>query len=87
VTAFLILTGLGAAWVLSLLVHPFGRCWLCRGGRVRTRGRRARRCWACKGAGRRQRLGSRTIHRIRRQVAAHWRDPRVDRNRHGKETA
>ena len=75
---FLIVLGLAAAWVLSLLVHPFGKCWLCRGKRVRiVKGRRkARTCWACKGAGRRQRLGSYSVHRIRRQVAAHWRGQR-----------
>jgi hypothetical protein len=72
------LTGFGVAvfWVLSLLVRPFGRCLLCRGGRVRVRGRKARKCRLCKGLGRRQRLGSRTVHRVRRQVAAHWRGPR-----------
>jgi hypothetical protein len=71
----LIMFGVLVAWVLSLVVHPFGRCWLCRGRRVRiVRGRRkARQCWACKGAGRRQRPGSRTVHRIRRQVVTHWR--------------
>ena len=73
---FLIVFGLAVAWVLSLLIHPFGRCWLCRGGRVRVKGRKARRCRACKGLGRRQRLGSRTVLRIRRQVAAHWRGQR-----------
>jgi hypothetical protein len=73
---FLVITGLAAAWVLSLLVHPFGRCWLCRGGRVRVKGRKARRCRACKGLGRRQRIGSRTVHRVRRQVAASWRGQR-----------
>ena len=77
-TAFLIVLrprrGLGA----SLLVHPFGRCWLCRGkGNIRRKGsRRAPKCPLCKGARRRQRIGSRTVHRIRRQVAAHWRGPR-----------
>jgi hypothetical protein len=78
VTTFLIVSALTAAWLLSLLVHPFGKCWLCRGRRVRVaRGRRkARRCRACRGTGRRQRLGSRTVHRIRRQVAAHWRGQR-----------
>jgi hypothetical protein len=70
VTAFLITTGLAVFWVLSLLVHPFGRCPLCWGARV---SRRGRRCALCKGHGRRQRAGSRTVHRIRRQVAAHWR--------------
>ena len=75
-TVFLVISVLAVAWVLSLLAHPFGKCWLCRGGRVRVRGRRARKCRACKGHGRRQRIGSRTVHRVRRQVAAHWRDPR-----------
>jgi hypothetical protein len=65
-------------WAGSLLAHPFGKCWLCRGKRVRVvRGkRRARRCWACKGAGRRQRTGARTVHRIRRTAAAGWRSRR-----------
>ena len=63
-----------AVWVLTLLVRPFGKCWLCRGKRVRVvRGRRkARKCWACKGTGRRQRTGSRTVHRVRRTAVAGW---------------
>jgi hypothetical protein len=78
VTAFLIISGLAVLWVGSLLVHPFGRCWRCRGkGNLRRKGRRkAPKCWLCKGLGRRQRTGSRMVHRIRRQVAAHWRGPR-----------
>jgi hypothetical protein len=75
-TTFLIASGLAVAWLVSLYVHPFGRCIACRGKRVRVHGRRARRCRMCGGSGRRQRLGSRTVHRIRRQVAAHWRGPR-----------
>jgi hypothetical protein len=77
-TAFLILFAVVAAWVASLLVHPFGRCWLCRGkGNIRRkRSRRAPKCPLCHGLRRRQRLGSRTVHRIRRQAAAHWRGPR-----------
>jgi hypothetical protein len=77
-TAFLILFAIAAAWVLSLIVHPFGRCWLCRGkGNLRRkRSRRAPVCPLCHGARRRQRFGSRTVHKIRRQVAAHWRGPR-----------
>jgi hypothetical protein len=73
VTTFLFLFAVASAWVLSLLVRPFGKCIACRGRRVRVSGRRASRCRLCGGAGRRQRLGSRTVHRIRRQVAAHWR--------------
>jgi hypothetical protein len=75
-TAFLVLFAITVLWVGSLLVHPFGRCIACRGRRVRVKGRRAARCRLCGGAGRRQRLGSRTVHRVRRQVAAHWRSPR-----------
>ena len=81
--------GLAAAWVLSLLVHPFGRCWLCRGkGNLRRKGsRRAPRCPLCKGARRRQRLGSRVVHRIRRHVAAELRRTRaLSREQRARET-
>jgi hypothetical protein len=78
VTAFLILAGLATLWVLTLLAKPFGRCWLCggKGVRVRKGKRRARKCLLCKGRGRRQRTGSRAVHRVRRQVTAHWRGAR-----------
>ena len=48
-TAFLILFAASPrSWVLSLLVHPFGKCWLCRGGRrVRKSSRRAREVPRC----------------------------------------
>jgi hypothetical protein len=80
-TAFLILFAIASGWVLSLLVHPFGRCWLCAGRgnirRKRKRKRRAPKCPLCHGGLKpRQRLGSRTVHRIRRQVLTHWRVPR-----------
>jgi hypothetical protein len=76
VTTFLIVFALAAAWVLSLLVHPFGRCPLClgKGNLRRKHKRRAPKCPLCKGLRRRQRTGSRTVHRIRRQVAKHWRE-------------
>ena len=75
-TASLIAVGLVVLWLASLYFKPFGRCWRCWGKRVIRRKRRPRKCWLCKGRGRRQRTGSRTVHRIRRQVAAHWRVPR-----------
>jgi hypothetical protein len=50
----LLLAALGAAWVLSLLVRPFGRCWLCRGnGDLRRKApapRRGARCARVPGA-------------------------------------
>jgi hypothetical protein len=77
-TVFLIGFAAVTVWVLSLVVHPFARCWLClgKGNLRRKRRRRAPVCPLCKGARRRQRLGSRTVHRVRRQVATHWRAPR-----------
>jgi hypothetical protein len=76
-TTFLIVFCLAVVWIGALVVHPFGRCWWCagRGNVRRKRKRRAPRCRLCHGAGRRQRLGSRTVHRIRRQVTSHWREP------------
>jgi hypothetical protein len=78
-TADHVLIGLAvlAAWLLSLWVHPFGKCIRCRGRRVIIRGSKKRpravRCRMCKGIGRRQRIGSRTLHRtvrrIRRELA------------------
>ncbi len=70
----LLIAAVLAVWVLSLLVRPFGRCWRCRGNRVLIvrGGRKARKCWACKGTGRRQRTGSRLVHRVRRTAAAGW---------------
>ena len=70
----LLVVAIVAVWVLTLVVRPFGNCWRCRGKRVLiNKGRKkARKCWACKGTGRRQRTGSRTVHRVRRTVIAGW---------------
>jgi len=79
---------IAAGWALSLLIHPFGRCWLCRGRRVHVHGRRVRTCQLCKGTGRRQRTGSRTVHRIRRHVVAEYRRTRaLSREQRARETA
>jgi hypothetical protein len=77
-TAFLILFAIAVLWVLTLIVRPFGRCWRCggKGNLRRKRSRRAPVCPLCNGLRRRQRFGSRPVHRIRRQVAAHWRGVR-----------
>jgi hypothetical protein len=67
-----ILEAFGAVviWLGSLYVKPFGRCWLCHGHGNLQRGRRAPVCPLCKGRRRRQRLGSRTVHRVIRMVRA-----------------
>jgi len=76
-----------AVWLLSLWVHPFGRCPRCRGRRMAvpfgryliwlayrhltgsTRAKpRPRPCRVCKAIGRRQRIGSRTLHRTVRRI-------------------
>jgi hypothetical protein len=75
VNQFLVGFAVLALWVLSLLAHPFGRCPRCYGKRVVMRGtkrrRRPVRCWLCKGIGRRQRPGSKTVHRAVRYLAAY----------------
>ncbi len=59
-------------WLLSLWVHPFGKCPRCRGRRSVIKGSKKRprpvRCRVCKGIGRRQRTGSRALHRVVRHV-------------------
>ena len=68
----LIAFAIAAAWLLSLYVKPFGRCWRCGGkGNLHRKGsRRAPVCPLCKGMKRRQRTGSRTVHRAVRMVRA-----------------
>lgn len=69
---FLIGFAVLVAWVLSLWLHPFGKCPRCRGRRIVMRGTKRRprpvRCWLCRGVGRRQRPGSRTVHRTIRKI-------------------
>ena len=79
-TMYLIMLAAVAVWLISLLVHPFGRCWRCggRGNIVRRGHRRAPRCRVCKGSGRWQRFGSRTVHRVRRTAVAGWRNRNQD---------
>lgn len=72
-------------WVLSLAAHPFGKCLRCRGRRVVMSGtgrkRRSKRCWLCRGIGRRQRTGSRTVHRTIRKIRRELARQRVARQR------
>lgn len=58
-----------AVWAVRALLWPFAPCRWCSGRRGRTPGSTSRRwgnCWACGGSGRRQVLGSRTLHRALR---------------------
>ncbi len=61
-----------AVWVLSLWLHPFGHCPRCKGKRMVMKGSKRRprpvQCRKCKGVGRRQRPGSRLLHRTVRRV-------------------
>ena len=68
----LIAFAIAAAWIASLYVKPFGKCWRCGGkGNLHRKGsRRAPVCPRCKGMKRGQRLGSRTVHRTVRMVRA-----------------
>jgi len=92
-TGFLIIAAVFAGWVLSLYVHPFGICPYCHGKRVIVGGRKRkpkpRTCSHCKGIGRRQRPGSRTVHRlvrrVRRELARQRKQRQLERmemNRH-----
>ena len=58
--AFLILSGIAVVWVLSLLVHPFGRCIRCQGKGNIVRGNRRPIRPLCHGTRRRQRFGSKS---------------------------
>lgn len=68
----LIAFAIAVAWLGSLYVKPFGKCWRCGGkGNLHRKGsRRAPACPRCKGRKRGQRLGSRTVHRTVRMVRA-----------------
>lgn len=71
--ATLILIGLVAAggWVVSLYLWPFRTCGKC-GGTGRNKGSNGKRhgqCRRCEAAGRRIRLGARTVHRGRVSLA------------------
>jgi hypothetical protein len=65
--AYLILAGLvlAAVWAGSLYIHPFTRCGSCGGSGLNkgSTGKKFGTCKACGGSRRKQRFGSRTLHR------------------------
>ena len=77
---FLIGCGLLIAWAVSLYLWPFGPCRRCSGSGT-SRGSNRKRfgdCGRCGGTRRRQRLGSKTVHRIVRDTIK-YRNDRKDR--------
>jgi hypothetical protein len=75
-----------AVWLLSLWVHPFGKCPRCHGKRmvIKRSSKRPRpvQCRVCKGIGRRQQTGSRTLHRTVRRIRRE-----LDRQRQQRQAA
>ena len=85
-----------AVYVVSLYVHPFRPCSRCQGS-SRNKGSSRKRfgqCGRCAGTGRRQRIGSRTVHKLvldllgeparqRRIKARNKRHERADHPRYG----
>ena len=73
---FLIGCGLAVAWAVGLYLWPFTSCGRCRGKRTNAGSNRKRwgPCKRCGGTGSRQRLGSKTVHRIVRDTLSYRRD-------------
>jgi hypothetical protein len=69
----------GLIWVFSLYVHPFTGCGACGGSGLNkgSTGKRFGMCKSCGGSRRKQRLGSKTLHRWARTAAAEWRRTRA----------
>ena len=77
---FLIGCGLLICWLVSLYLWPFGPCGRC-SGKGTNRGSNRKRfgdCKRCGGTRRRQRLGSKTVHRVVRDTIK-YRNDRRDR--------
>jgi hypothetical protein len=74
-----------AAWGISLYVHPFTTCLRCGGTGLNkgSTGKRFGLCKRCGGSRRRQRFGSRTLHRwvraARTEIARSREERRIER--------
>jgi hypothetical protein len=68
-----------AAWAVSLYAHPFTKCGKCSGSGVNkgSTGKKFGICKACGGTRRKQRLGSRTLHRWVRSAKSEWQRERA----------
>jgi hypothetical protein len=66
-------------WGVSLYVHPFTGCGACdaTGLNRGSTGKRFGLCKRCGGSRRRQRFGSRTLHRAIRSAKSEWRRSRA----------
>jgi hypothetical protein len=72
---FLIGCGAAVCWVVRLYFWPFGPCRRCQGSRTNAGSNRKRwgNCGRCGGTGQRQRLGSKTVHRVVRDTISYQR--------------
>ena len=73
---FLIGCAVALAWVISLYLWPFAPCRRCSGKGTNAGSNRKRfgDCKGCGGTRRRQRPGSKTVHRVVRDMIKYRRD-------------
>lgn len=79
-TVVILVVLIGAlAWLVSLYIHPFTQCGRCSGTGLNkgSTGKRWGTCKACGGSRRKQRLGSRTLHRWIRSMKSEWQRTRA----------
>ncbi len=67
------------AWLVSLYVYPFTGCGRCHGTGLNkgSNGKRFGTCKRCGGSRRRQRIGSRALHRWVRSTKSEWQRTRA----------
>lgn len=67
------------AWLVSLYVHPFTSCGRCNGSGLNrgSNGKRYGMCKRCGGSRRKQRVGSRTLHRWIRSAKSEYQRTRA----------
>ena len=60
------------AWLLFLLVKPYGTCRWCKKRRNGKRWPCRRRCWRCGNTRLARRLGAYHVHKVRQSLAQAW---------------